>query len=152
MNLNNQLGAYVAEYIIATQLPTLSTDMLKTSYVIDVPETETLAWKEKDAKWFSICHNKSKEEESSKLFYENLKWYYSNIKEVYLPETLKIQVPRVSPTNMKQFEEGFKHALWDCDRSDYWVEDGWFQQTQKGSWCSYIVLTRSKINLPEKFA
>jgi len=61
--LNFSLGVYVGEYIIATKLPTLSTDMLKTRYIIEVPEDLSKEWKEKDDAHFNAYLNKTKTEE-----------------------------------------------------------------------------------------
>jgi len=153
VSLNYQLGLYVGEYIIALHLPTLSTDMLLTRTIIEVSPEETAEWQSMDKQlepymWGSKRHDK---EGYRKLFYENRKWYHK-LEEKYLPETLKIMVPKVYPTNMKQFAKGIEIALWDCDRSHYKIQDGFFEQTDKHAWCSYIILTRHIQKIPEKFA
>jgi len=156
LSLNYQLGMYVGEYIVALHLPTLSTDMLLTRTIIDVSSEETAEWEELEKPQQIYISSKdpdreAKEEARTKRFYENRKWYHK-LEEKYLPETLKIMVPRVVPTNMEQFTQGIKDTLWNCDRSHYWIEDGFFEQTNKYAWCSYVILTRHIEKIPEKFA
>jgi len=155
--LNYQLGMYVGEYIVALHLPTLSTDMLLTRNIIEVSSEETAEWNELNSKYGPLYisskdpDKEAKEDARTRIFYENRKWYHK-LEEKYLPETIKVPVPRVVPTNMKQFEQGIKDALWDCDRSHYWIEEGFFEQTIDLAWCSYIILTRHIEKIPEKFA
>lgn len=155
--LNYQLGLYVGEYIIACHLPTLSTDMLLTRTIIQVSPEETAEWEKLDSKYGPLYISSkdpdrvAKEEARTKIFYENRKWYHK-LEEKYLPETIKVPVPRVVPTNMKQFTQGIKNALWNCDRSHYRIDEGFFEQTIDLAWCSYIILTRHIEKIPEKFA
>lgn len=157
MKLNYQLGLYVGEYIVALRLPTLSTDMLKTRTIIDVSPEETAEWEVLDAQYGPIYisdkdpDKEAKEEARTRIFYENRKWYHK-LEEKYLPETIKVQVPRVVPTNMKEFAKGIKDTLWDSDLSHYRINEGYFEQTPKYAWCSYIILTRHIEKIPEKFA
>jgi hypothetical protein len=74
------------------------------------------------------------------------------LEEKYLPETIKVPVPRVAPTNINRFGEGIKDTLWNCDMSHYRIADGFFEQTESYAWCSYIILTRHIEKVPEKFA
>ena len=143
ISLNYQLGMYVGEYIVALHLPTLSTDMLLTRNIIEVSPEETAEWEAMDKllEPYMWGEKKNDEEGYHKLFYENRKWYHK-LEEKYLPETIKVMVPRVVPTNMVQFAQGIKDTLWDCDRSHYRIEEGFFEQTNKYAWCSYIILTR----------
>ncbi len=151
--LNYQLGLYVGEYIIACHLPTLSTDMLLTRTIIEVSPEETAEWEklEKLYEPYRWGEKRKDEEGYLKLFYENRKWYHV-LEEKYLPETIKVPVPRVVPTNMKQFTKGIEDALWDCDKSHYRIDEGYFEQTNEYAWCSYIILTRHIEKIPEKFA
>jgi hypothetical protein len=156
MGLNYQLGQYVGEYIIALHLPTLSTDMIKTRVIIEVSPEETAEWEilEKPQQIYISSKDpdrEAKEEARTKRFYENRKWYHK-LEEKYLKETIEVLVPRVVPTNMKQFTQGIEDALWDCDRSHYKILEGYFQQTESFAWCSRIILTRHIEKIPEKFA
>ena len=152
--LNYQLGMMVGEYIVALHLPTLSTDMLKSRTIIQVSEEETAEWEtleKKEEPFYFISRSEEQEEEYLKVFYENRKWYHK-LEEKYLPETIKVPVPRVAPTNMEQFAKGIEDVLWDCDRSHYKIKEGFFEQTEDIAWCSYIILTRHIEKIPEKFA
>jgi len=152
--LNYQLGMMVGEYIIALHLPTLSTDMLKSRTIIQVSEEETAEWEslhKMEEPFYFINRSDEQEEEYLKVFYDNRKWYHK-LEEKYLPETIKVPVPRVEPTNIKRFGEGIEAALWDCDMSHYKIQEGFFEQTDGWAWCSYIILTRHIEKIPEKFA
>ena len=143
MNLNYQLGLYVAGYIVSNHLPTLSTDSLKTRNIINVSPEETAIWEEMDAKWYDLAMNDSDIESATKMFNENRKWY-KQLEEKYLKDTLRVPVPRVIPSNMRQFSKGIKEGLWDSHLSHYWIEKDFFEQTDEYAWCSYIILTKSK--------
>jgi hypothetical protein len=152
--LNYQLGMMVGEYIVALHLPTLSTDMLKSRKIIQVSEEETAEWEtlqKNEEPFYFINRSDEQEEEYLKLFYENRKWYHK-LEEKYLPETIKVPVPRVEPTNINRFGEGIESALWNCDMSHYRIQEGFFEQTYEMAWCSYIILTRHIEKVPEKFA
>ena len=153
--LNYQLGMMVGEYIVALHLPTLSTDMLKSRTIIQVSEEETAEWetleKKEEPYWFSDKKREEDEEGYLKSFYDNRKWYHK-LEEKYLPETLKVPVPRITPTKIKEFAEGIKDTLWNCDMSHYRIQEGFFEQTEDIAWCSYIILTRHIEKVPEKFA
>lgn len=153
--LNYQLGTYVGELIVALHLPTLSTDMLQTNKVIQVSEEKAKAWKEMDDKHHDLWLSKgapNSDEETTKLFYENRKWYMKNIEDVYLPNELKIQIPKVNPTNLEKFKKGLDNALWDCDLSHYDLDPEFFVQTDRIAWCSIINLRKTVKTIPEKFA
>lgn len=144
--LNFSLGVYVGEYIIATKLPTLSTDMLKTRYVIEVPEDLSKEWKEKDDVHFAAYLNKTKtEEELTELFYENRSWYVENIENKFLPQTLKILVPQLFPTDMVAFKKGLANALWNSDLCHYGFAENFFEQSEAPeiAWCSIVNLDKN---------
>ena len=144
----------VGEYIIALHLPTLSTDMLTSRTIIQVSEEETAEWESlaKNEEPFYFKTRTEEEEESYLMvFYENRKWYHK-LEEKYLPETIKVPVPRIIPTNIEEFGKGIEDALWNCDMSHYRIVDGFFEQTSSYAWCSYIILTRHIEKIPEKFA
>lgn len=138
-SLDWQLGMMTAEYVIATELPTLSTDMLKTRNVIEVSSDLAAEWKQMEDAYNSLGYGNEGAEE---LFYANLKWYKRNIEDRYLEDELKILVPKISPENLEEFASGFETALWNCDLSHYSYSG--FEQTDEIAWCSYIILKRSK--------
>lgn len=150
MDLNYQLGIYVGEYIILTQLPTLSTDSLKSNRIIEVTEEEKQKWQKLEAKYFTMAIKNSFGEESSKLFYEHRKWY-NTLLEKYLPETVDVVIPKVEITDMKEFQSGVEDALWDCDMSHYRVKDGFLQPNNPMSQRSRVIITREITPVPEKY-
>lgn len=111
-----QIGNLIGQNIIP-DLPTLSTDMLKTFAVIKVPDNLTEVWNKKKRDYRKLKYDT---EESTKRFYEDLSWYKVNIEKVFLKE-------EVSFTVYDFFEEeftedmikGFDDAIWDCDLSHY---------------------------------
>ena len=114
-DLNFQLGAMAGDYVVATQLPTLSTDMMQTNCVIKVSKELSDTWYEKDEKWSNTVNIQHKK----KVFQENLKWYKENIEAVYLEKEIVVRVSRIEPTDLEQFGKGFEAALWDSDLSHY---------------------------------
>lgn len=114
-DLNFQLGQMAGEYVVATQLPTLSTDRIHTNCIIEVDQKLYDIWHEKEEKWY----NTTNEQLRTKIFYENLKWYKENIEDVYLEDEIHVRVSRVEPTDLKQFVKGFEVALWNSDLSRY---------------------------------
>lgn len=126
--LNIQLGHFVGEKIITYDLPTLSTDMLRTRNVIKVSDELTKIWKEKDAKWYEArtnnVNNGGNHEDSDKIFYENLEWYKINIENVYLKPELVIPIHNLYCIGNKELLlKGINDALWDSDLSHYTASD-----------------------------
>ena len=111
-DLNFQLGVMAGDYVVVTQLPTLSTDMMQTNCVIEVSKELSDIWHEKQEEWRNA-------EDSSEKFEENLKWYKENIEGVYLEDEIQVRIARVEPTDLEQFAKGFELALWDSDLSHY---------------------------------
>jgi DNA-directed RNA polymerase subunit L len=134
-SLNKQLGIYVGGYVITHYLQTLSTDYLKSNIVIKVSDEDTNTWAELE----KIHESTIDEVESTKVFYENLAWYKAMEKK-YLPEKIECMVPRIEPTDMEEFKEGVKEAIWDCDMSSYDLDEPFFVQTHEYAWCSIINL------------
>ena len=111
-DLNFQLGCMAGDYVVATQLPTLSTDMMHTNCIIEVDQKLYDIWHEKQEEWRNAEHGSGK-------FEENLKWYKENIEAVYLEDEIQVRISRVEPTDLEQFAKGFELALWDSDLSHY---------------------------------
>lgn len=121
-NLIYTLGLIVGDYIIATSLPTLSTDLLKTRTVIEVSEELTKEWKKREENWWSNLDEDKKN--GNKIFYENLDWYKKNIEEKYLNDELLVHCDRIERILDKQsFIGGLNEALWDSDLSHYKAVD-----------------------------
>lgn len=134
-DLNYQLGMMAGEYVVVTSLPTLSTDALKTRTIIKVSKELTEEWEQKEEDYY----NKG---DRSKTFEENRDWYVKNIEDVYLKPEMKVQIPKVEPTDLELFKEGFNSTLWNSDLSHYSYKE--FQQTTHGAWCSNVILTRER--------
>lgn len=97
---------------ISDYIPTLSTDDLKSLFVIQVSEELSKIWEEKHLNWWKVLPKG--EEYSNKVFYENLDWYNKNIASVYLPHQISIMVEEPNRTL-----EDLNRELWDCDYSYY---------------------------------
>lgn len=138
-NLDYQLGQYVGEYIIASFLPTLNIDSLLTRTVIDVSPEEKLKHEQLEKDWERKVFSKGDEEVSSEEF-KILREHSHQLAIKYFEPELKIMVPKVYPKDLKMFRKGLEISIWDCDRSWYWVEDDFFEQTEYMAWCSYIIL------------
>jgi len=128
-DLNFQLGYISAQAFIKYELPTLSTDRLKSRNVIEVS-------KELTKEWGSRRKNKNYE------FYESLEWYKENIEKVYLPKEIVAVIEEVYPEDFELFKEGFELALWNCDYSHYSYGEFLFNNDME--WCSRIKLKYEK--------
>lgn len=121
-NLIYTLGLVVGDYIVATSLPTLSTDSLKTRRVIEVSEELTKEWEEREENWWTNLDEDKKN--GNKIFYENRDWYKKNIEEKYLDNELLVHYDRLERILDKQsFIGGLNEALWDSDLSHYKAVD-----------------------------
>ena len=145
-DLNYQLGMYVGEYIAALILPTLSTDTLKSRTVVEVSADDTIlhdeisdtlhaVYEENWGNGTGALRNASSDE------FEAYRNYNHELAEKYLDKKLKCTVPKVFPTDMKQFRDGLEVCLWNTDLSWYWPMDDYFEQTDEMAWCTYITLT-----------
>lgn len=117
-----QIGVLVGEGIVH-KLPTLSTDSLKTFNVINVPENLEDTWKIKEDKWKSHLKwfgKEPNEEKATEVFYENLKWYKTNLEKVYLPTEIKFIIYDFYQEEFNEdMIEGFNDSIWGCDLSHY---------------------------------
>jgi hypothetical protein len=136
-DLNYQLGLMAGEHVVITQLPTLSTDMLRSSVVIDVDESLTKEWLERERIW----RNAKDPEEQNRTFYDNLEWYRKNIEDRYLKEEIEVRIPPCDPLDMELFKEGFSDALWESDLSHY----SYKQMIDHKGWYRTIILTRTAV-------
>ena len=113
-----QIGLLVGDKVV-NMLPTLSTDMLNSDFIIEVSVKLSDEWHNRNDKWIKSTRTADKEL-SSKIFYENLAWYKENIEKVYLPEEKEFII---RDYYLEEFNEemikGFNEAIWDCDLSHY---------------------------------
>lgn len=136
-SLSWQIGILIGEKIVEEKLITLSTDMLKSRNVIEVSKELTDKWKEMGDACFKLSCAR-KEDEYTKMFYENLAWYKKNIEQVYLPKEIVCYYNFIY-TNEEDFIEGVNLALWDCDLSHYK-----FDKITVGKYSNKIILKYEK--------
>jgi len=139
-DLNYQLGTYVCELIEFRYLPTLSTDMLKTRNVVEVSEEDA----ERHRVVEDVLNRTYKfngGDGNSEIQFKEYKALNNELARKYLPEKLECMVPKVSPTDMKQFEEGLKDAIWATDLSWYWPKEDFYRKGHKHGHSDFITLT-----------
>lgn len=152
--LNYMLGEQVGQLIVDNFLVSLSTEMVQTLKVIQVPQEEAEEYQRLSDSHTQLWREKNmpnNDDECSQLFYVARK-YHHQLEQKYLPETIKATVLRVAPTNLKAFKKGIENTLWDSDISNYSLAKDFFIKNSKLAWCSYINLVRDVKIIPEKFA
>lgn len=129
-DLNYQLGFVVGLRIIDRNLYSLNIDMLKPNHTNIIKVS-----KEEEEKYNSLHHDFKARVE-----------YYQTLKDKYLPQTIKVVTDRVMPTDLEMFRSGIDYALWDCDCSNYKVEDldKFFDPLSDDAWCCEIYLKIDK--------
>lgn len=138
------LGKLVGEYIVATTLPTLSTDMIKTNRVIPVPEKEEKEHNRLYSEW--VCGEK--DENGINEHWQPHLDYIHYLGKKYLPKELISRVPKFGleyVENMDEFKKGIKTALWDSDVCWYDLDSIEIKQNNEPAWCEIIKL-QLKIN------
>jgi len=142
IDLNYQLGKLVGSIIYEKYLPTLSTDMLQTSTIIEVDTDDLNTHNDFQKQMRNLMLSNSKE--LDKIHKEWLE-FYKPMSRKYLPETIECKVEKIEPTNIDEFKKGLNDYLWDTDLSHYLAEDGFFLPNVEFSWCSTIILTRETL-------
>lgn len=155
-SLNYQLGEQVGQQIVHRFLPSLSTEMIKTNIIIEVPQEESDEFKKLDGEHYKYWMangrpNNNNNDECTRLFYIARKFHHE-LEKKYLPNTIEAILLKVHPTNFKKFKKGIEDTLWDSDISSYSVAKKDFFKSPKHGWCSYIYLERDEKKIPEKFA
>ena len=136
------LGILVGEYIVSNDLPTLSTDMLKTRRVIQVPQNET----EEHERLYSNWVNSEKDENGENPYWKPHLDYMYQLGEKYLPKELVSRVPKFGlefVENMDKLKDGIRNALWDSDVCWYKIDsndDIQIEKTHDMAWCEIIKL------------
>jgi len=136
------LGVYLAEYIMHTQMPSLSHNAW-TRKVIQVTSGEADEEKRLSDVWFSKrmsekqsiekglkgAERYNQEQEAHKLsekeWNESMKYRYI-LKEKYLPHTIKCMVPYIDFSDEKvnkQIMKGFISCMWDSDHCEYSLKE-----------------------------
>lgn len=122
MTIEYQLGYYVGEYIYHTQLPTLSTDLLKSRKVIQVTIAEADEYHTLNSKWHKSFNGDNRVVNPD---WEAAKEYRHGLAKKYLPHILECFVPRLEfkeDFNMIEFKKGLRFSLWDSDLCWYKIE------------------------------
>jgi hypothetical protein len=146
MTLNYQLGMYVASYIIGRHLPTLNVDMIPSNHIINVSDEEKIAFELLEGEYRKyVFGDDEKTIRKRDECFVNIRKERRILEDKYLEDKLVIRVPKIQPTNMKEFKKGFDEAIWDCDMSHYSSDETFFVQTNKHAWCSIIHLKRNKV-------
>jgi hypothetical protein len=120
-----QLGYYVGLHVVR-DLPTLSTDILQTRNVIQVSEEDALENKRLDEEWLETTRyggkwdgvNENGDKEKWELYLQHNKM----LTKKYLPNPYKHYMGVLNIQNIKEFKEGLRVALWDCDLCNYDIE------------------------------
>jgi hypothetical protein len=125
ISMDYQLGYYVGEHIVNRYLPTLSTDMIQSRNVIKVSEEDEIENKRLDEEWFKTTrHNddwdgeNDGDKEKWKLYLQHNKM----LEKKYLPKELVCHLRLLKINDEKEFKEGLRSSLWDCDMCSYNIE------------------------------
>ena len=125
ISMDYQLGYYVGEHIVNRYLPTLSTDMIQSRNVIKVSEEDEIENKRLDEEWFKTTrHNddwdgeNDGDKEKWKLYLQHNKM----LEKKYLPKKLDCHLRLLKINDEKEFKEGLRSSLWDCDMCSYNIE------------------------------
>jgi hypothetical protein len=125
ISMDYQLGYYVGEHIVSRYLPTLSTDMIQSRNVIEVSEEDSIENNRLDREWYLTTKYQNDwngEEDGDKekwdLYYQHNKM----LEQKYLPQKLECHLGLIKFNNEKEFKEGLRSSLWDCDMCSYNIE------------------------------
>jgi len=124
-----QLG-YLVGIGIVKDLPHLSFERWSSRSQYDVPTDdidyiELLKW---EADWSNLLMVKDKDQEKTEIFNKTL-YHRRELYKRYLPHTLTFRIHlKMSITDLEEFKEALDFALWDCDCSNYKLDDErWFE-------------------------
>ena len=125
VSMDYQLGYYVGEHIVNRYLPTLSTDMIQSINVIEVSEEDTIENNRLDREWYSTtkyqdnwCGEEDGNKEKWNLYHQHNKM----LEQKYLPKELVCHLGLLKINDEKEFKEGLRSSLWDCDMCSYNIE------------------------------
>jgi hypothetical protein len=121
-----QLGFYVGLEIVHRYLPTLSTDMIQSRNVIEVSQMDSEENKRLEEEWFSTTRHggewDGKNDNGNKERWDDLYDHNKMLEVKYLPHTLTCYMDVLNINDMKQFKEGIRTSLWDCDMCSYNID------------------------------
>jgi hypothetical protein len=143
INESYQLGQLTGEIIELKYLPTLETDMIKTSTVIKVSSEDLIENKRLD----DILHSSYTFNGGSGDSTDTHKDWLDHVNilaDKYLPKEIECRVTKIEPSDLDSFKKGLYDYLWNTDLSWYMPEEYFFVPNEKYAWCSVIILTRTK--------
>ena len=121
-----QFGYFVGEYIVSRYLPTISIDSIHTNRVISVTSEEQRKFEEIESAWWEATNAKrdpkTGDTENSEKEWNELMAFRREMEVKYLPHELKCHFSPLNITNEKEFKEGLRFSLWDCDICHYSIE------------------------------
>jgi hypothetical protein len=121
VSMDYQLGYYVGEHIVSRYLPTLSTDMVQSRNVIKVSEEHQSEYDEMDKDYVDTLIANDWKKGDDNLF-EMLKKFRKLLDKEYLPNPLDCHLRLIKYNDEKEFKEGLRSSLWDCDMCSYNIE------------------------------
>jgi hypothetical protein len=121
ISMDYQLGYYVGEHIVSRYLPTLSTDMIQSINVIKVSEEHQSEYDEMDKDYVDTLIANDWKKGDDNLF-EMLKKFRKLLDKEYLPNPLECHLRLIKFNDEKEFKEGLRSSLWDCDMCSYNIE------------------------------
>ena len=126
LSIEYQLGYYVGLEIVHRYLPTLSTDMIQSNYVIEVSQMDSEENKRLEVEWFTTTKHggewDGKSDNGNKERWDDLFDHNKMLEVKYLPHTLTCHMDVLNINDMKQFKEGIRTSLWDCDMCSYNID------------------------------
>jgi hypothetical protein len=125
ISMDYQLGYYVGEYIVNRYLPTLSTDMIQSRNVIKVSEEDEIENNKLDKEWFKTTRHNDDwdgENDGDKKKWELYLQHNKMLEKKYLPNSLECTLGLIKFNDEKEFKEGLRSSLWDCDMCSYNIE------------------------------
>jgi len=134
VDIAGEIGYSLGWKVSSKVLPNVSTDPITVSNVeVFVPIKVKTQWEKlKEKEWELFYDKKHEMPEYKKLFNDNIKWYYKNILEVYLPEEVMYEVKdeikqtinSLLDNNLKQeIINGIESALWETDGCHYNIDN-----------------------------
>ena len=121
ITLEESLGEYIANYLIARHIPSLSCNAC-TVNTIPVSLEESAEYKRLDEEWFKAAVIKNSPSSNE---WNTITAYRCKLKKKYLPHTLNCRIPSIDMSNAKtlaRIKKSLIAALWDWDFCEWSLE------------------------------
>lgn len=123
LTLESQLGYYVGEYIVHNNLPTISTDAIRSRKCIIVSEEDVAENKRLEDDWYSSTRYggnwDGKTEHGQPDKWEAYHNHNKFLEYKYLPHKFVCYLPTINVENIEEFKKGLINSLWNCDMCSY---------------------------------